>query len=255
MKKILILYFSGVGATKKVAELMHHRLSQSCEVAIFSLESKDIPAISGYDALIIGTPTHHAAPPKIVMNYFATLPPLLKEMPAFIYNTRGLCSLNTNRLLAKQLQQKNIITFMDRVYRSPASDGSIVAPYIKRFFEFEPDLEIKINRDCNNFLDLLNRGELQGYIPNFQWGSIINAPNKFAGQSITLKIRLHKDKCTKCGLCIKQCPHKAFSKDGDGYPLFAAKNCENCYRCVHHCPNLALSLNKKKPLKKTLVNS
>ena len=254
MKKILILYFSGAGATKRVAEIIYTQLSQSQinEVDMLSVESEDIPNISEYDALVIGTPTYHAAPAKAIMSYIETMPRLKKKSPAFIYNTRGTCSLNANRILSKQLQKKNIVTIMDRAYRTPASDGSLFAPFIRRFFEFEKDLEKKISCDCTTFLELLKQDMTQGYIPRFQLGSIVNAPNKAAGHLITKKIHLHKDKCIRCHVCIEKCPHKAFSQDKQGYPLFNQKGCENCYRCVHHCPKMALSLSKRKTPKKLL---
>ena len=252
MQKILVLYFSGVGTTKKIAELMHSHLSQNCKADIFSIESKDVPNVKSYDSLIIGTPTYHAAPPRLVVDFINAMPQLSKEIPAFIFNTRGLCSLNTNRIMAKQLQKKNILTIMDKAYRGPASDGSLIAPFIKRFFEYEKNLEQKIDRDCTTFLELLEKDVLQGYIPRFQFGSVINAPNKAAGQLITVKIHLHKDKCVKCGKCIKICPHKILSANESNYPLLTSKGCENCYRCIHHCPSLALSLSKKKPPKKVL---
>jgi len=250
--KISIIYFSGVGATKMVAELMHSRLSQNCEVDIFSVESKNTLHIDNYDALIVGTPTYHAAPAKIIMNYFDKIPRFIKDVPAFVYNTYSLYSLNTNRILAKQLQKKNIHTIMDKTYRSPASDGSIIAPFVKRFFEFEKDLEIKIDHNCMEFLEMLKQDNPRGYIPRFQFGSIINAPNKAAGQLITLRIHLHKDKCVKCNHCIEHCPHAAISTGKDDYPLFISKNCENCYRCIHHCTKVALSLSKRRTPKKLL---
>ena len=252
MKQILVLYFSGTGATKKVAEIMHARLSVECKTDIFSIENSDIPIFDTYNALIIGTPVYHAAPAKAIVRYAEKIPQLNNEIPAFIYNTRGLCSLNTNRILAKKLREKSIITVMDKAYRSPASDGAIIAPFIKRFFEFEKDIEKKVNHDCVNFLELLINKKLQGYIPRFRFGSIINAPNKFAGQLVTLKIHLHKDKCIKCRQCVEQCPHAAFLIGLDNYPLLDSKNCENCYRCIHHCPKMALSLSKRRTPKKLL---
>jgi len=252
MNKILILYFSGVGAAKKVADLMFTSLLQNSKTDIFSIESKDTPDIVEYDALIIGTPVYHAAPAKAVMTYWDKTPRLSKEIHAFVYSTHGLCSLNTNRILAKKLLEKNIYVIVDKAYRSPASDGSIIAPFIKRFFEFEKNIEKKVDNDCTNFLKLLNYNTPQRYIPKFSFGSIINAPNKAIGQLITLKIHLHQDKCMKCGHCIEQCHHNVFSKDKDGYPMFSTKGCENCYRCIHHCPKTALSLSKRKTPKKLL---
>jgi len=252
MKKILILYFSGVGATKKIAELIHLKLSQNCTVDIFSIEDKNIPTIDTYDALIVGTPVHHAAPAKALLHYFEMLPKLATKLPAFLYCTRAMTSLHTNRILSQKLKSKNITTILDKEYRSPASDGSIIAPFIKRFFEFEKNLDTKINTDCLNFLELLNTNKMQDYTPRLRFGSILNAPNKLAGQRTTLKIYLHKDKCIKCDCCMKQCPHFSFSIDNLGYPLHHSKNCVNCYRCIHHCPKTALSLSKRRTPRKLL---
>ena len=252
MKKILILFFSGVGANKKIAELMYAQLSQYYETAMFSMEDKNMPDINNYDALIIGTPVYHGAPAKVVMKFFETIHRLINETSAFIYNTRGLHSFNTNRILSKKILQKNIITIMDREYRGTASDGAIIAPFIKRFFKFEKNIDKKVERDCRKFIEILKNDKPQGYIPRFRLGSIINAPNKAAGQLITLKIHLHKNKCIKCGKCIEQCPHMAFRADKDGYPLLNSKGCENCYRCIHHCPQAALSLSKRRTPKKLL---
>jgi len=252
MKKILILYFSGVGATKKIADLMYASLLQNSKVDIYSIESKDTPNIVEYDALIFGTPVYHGAPAKIVMDYWDRMSRINKETHAFVYNTRGLCSLNTNRILAKKLLEKNIYVIMDKAYRGPASDGSIIAPFVKRFFEFEKGIKKKIDQDCMKYLEMLNYNAPKRYIPRFSFGSIINAPNKTAGQFITLKIHLHQDKCIKCGHCIEQCPHKVFLKDESGYPVFSSIGCENCFRCIHHCPKTALSLSRHKTPKKIL---
>ena len=232
---------------------MHTRLSQNCKVDIFSVENKNIPNISDYDALIIGMPVYHGAPPKVMLDYCDTIPRLNNEIHTFVYNTRGTHSLNTNRILSKKLFSKNIVIVMDREYRSPASDGSIIVPFVKRFFEFEKNIEKKIANDCEAFLELLKENEPKKYIPKFRFGSIINAPNKLAGQLITLKVHLHKNKCVQCSRCIEKCPHSAFSISKDGFPQFISKKCENCYRCIHHCPQLALSLSKRRALKKTLI--
>lgn len=252
MKKVLILYFSGVGATKKVAELMYSFISQYCTVDLFPFEKTGEYHMNKYDAFIIGTPVYHAAPSYVVRDYFDSITPLMKSTPAFIYNTRATWSCNTNRILAKQIQGKNIITIIDKDYRSPASDGSLIAPFIQRFFEFEGNLQQKITLDCTAFLKLLQKETTQGYIPRFRVSSVINAPNKLAGQLITFKIHLHRDKCNKCGTCRESCPHNALGKDNSGYPVFIAKNCENCYRCIHHCPKMALSLKKRNTPKKVL---
>ena len=245
--KILILYFSGAGSTKRLAEIMQSCLlhSKACTVALLSVENSIELNLIDYDAFIIGTPVYHGAPSNIIKKYFNLLSPLSKSTPAFIYNTRALCSCNTNRLLAKQLLKKNIITVKDRDYQTPASDGALILPFYKRFFTFEKNIYAKIHRDCEDFLGLLRAEQLHGYIPRFRFSSIINSPNKLMGQMITFKIFLHQDKCVKCGRCIENCPHHALKRSEKGYPVFLIAKCENCYRCIHHCPAKALSLNRR----------
>ncbi len=246
MNKILILYFSGVGATRQVAEWMVATLQDLLIADIFSIEQSGHFALDPYDALIIGTPCFHAAPAQRLMDYFATLPPLPAPVPAFVFNTHGLYSCNTNRILAKALTRKNIRTIMDRSYRAPASDFTLLAPAIQPIFHFEKRIRQKIAADCAHFIQTRQSAKL--HIPHFAFSSIFNAPNRLAGHCIPLTIHVHIDRCVQCGRCIQNCPHSAVAKDSDGYPAFNKTACENCYRCVHHCPALALSLSAHKKL-------
>ena len=61
-------------------------------------------------------------------------------------------------------------------------------------------------------------------------------------------------KLPRCGRCIRSCPHHAWKRDAQGYPVFQRKKCENCYRCIHHCTAKALSLSKRKRPKKLLYS-
>lgn len=252
MKKVLILYFSGVGSAKKVAELMYESLRGTCELRRCAIENATTVDLNDFDALIIGTPVYHAAPSRIIADYFHGTRPLEKQTPAFLYNTRATWSCNTNRILTKQIQAKNIITIMDRDYRSPASDGSLIAPFVQRFFEFQKDLSEQVLIDSKKFMLLLSTGDTQGYIPRFRFTSVINAPNKLAGQLITFPVHNHRDRCLRCGTCVKNCPHETMATDDDGYPIWNAERCENCYRCIHHCLAKALSLSKRRAPKKLL---
>ena len=255
MKKVLILYFSGAGATKKIARLMFAHLKEKYTVELRSFEAAGKLHLNEYDAFIIGTPVYHAAPSYVVLDFIKTMLPMKRAAPAFLYNTRATWSCNTNRILAKKLLEKNVITIMDRDYRSPDSDGSLIVPFVRRFFQFERQIREKVARDCDIFLSRLDTpGIKKGYIPHFRVSSIINAPNKLAGQLITFPILLHRDHCTRCGRCIRSCPHHAWKRDTQGYPVFQRKKCENCYRCIHHCPAKALSLSKRRRPKKLLYS-
>lgn len=251
--KLLILYFSGVGATKKVAEMMATQLFEH-EIKIYSVEEKSFKDFSCYDALIVGTPTYHAEPAQFLMDYIEEIPCQSKQIPTFVFNTKGLASCQTNRILAKKLLSKNLITIYDADYVTPASDGVLFAPQIKRFFRFEKDIQLKIARDCTHFLQLVQaqKEKIVANIPPVRFSTFLNAPNKFGSSFLKMSIHLHQEACIKCSLCIKGCPYGAFTVCEDGFPIVIKNKCTNCYRCIHHCPTRALSLFKKKKHQRVL---
>lgn len=253
MKKILILYFSGAGATLNSAKYMQTCINKTtgCSADIHSMEDDLEQNINDYDALIIGTPCYHCAPCRTLISFFKKLPKLTNTKPAMVFNSYSLWSCNTNRITAEIIKEKNIATVHDTAYRSHASDGSLITPFIKRFFEFEKNIYEKINEDCKKFISIID-DKYEEYIPHFKISSVINAPNKLMGHLITFNIYIHKDKCIKCGKCINRCPHNALYSDKNNYPAFIKSECENCYRCIHNCPKNALSLSRKKTPNKTL---
>lgn len=205
--KILILYFSGVGATKQIAKMMANQLSDY-EVEIYSVEEKVFKDFSCYDALIIGTPTHHAEPAQFLMNYIEFIPVQIQQIPTFVFNTKGLASCHTNRILAAKLHSKNLVTIYDADYMAPASDGSLFVPQIKRFFRFEKDIKGKVKQDCTHFLQLVltQTDKVKAKLPRIRFSPFINAPNKLGSRFVKMNIHLHQDACIKCNLCIRRCP-------------------------------------------------
>ncbi len=254
MKRTVVLYHSGVGNTKKVAEKIHRIVSKAFDSELYSVEK--LPKtldFNSYDGLIIGFPVIHTHPTKTILNFINSIERLSAAKPAYIFTTCGLYSANTLRIFAKRCVAKNIIPVLNKVFWGcPATDGTLLAPFIKRFFAFPKNLDTNILLDANAFIELINSGHFSLKMPRFKIYSILTFPNKIAGQLITFPIHLHSEKCCKCGKCSMNCPTQAFRTDENGYPLFQSQNCEKCYRCIHHCPNLALSLNKRKTPKKVL---
>lgn len=59
-----------------------------------------------------------------------------------------------------------------------------------------------------------------------------------------LDFKVDKEKCTRCGLCVADCPAHVIDT-ADGYPLTAAEKEGGCYRCQHCfavCPTGAVSI-------------
>lgn len=64
-----------------------------------------------------------------------------------------------------------------------------------------------------------------------------------------LDFRVNREFCTKCGLCIADCPAMIIAMDS-GYPAIAPEKEATCYRCQHClavCPTGAVSILGLKP--------
>lgn len=242
-----------MGSTKIVAEKFHKLLEKQFESSLFSIE--DLPEdldLNAYDGFLFGYPVYHARPPQFFIKFIESMEPLHADKPAFIFNTRGLYSANSQRILANYLRKKNIKIILDQEYRSPASDISLLMPYVTFVWHFEAGLESKIQKHCTLFAERIEKGVSESYIPRFRFHGILNAPNQLAGRLITFPIHLHRQACFQCGKCIANCPVQAQIWGEGGYPAFQKQKCENCYRCIHHCPAHALSLSRRKLPKRVL---
>jgi nitroreductase/NAD-dependent dihydropyrimidine dehydrogenase PreA subunit len=52
-----------------------------------------------------------------------------------------------------------------------------------------------------------------------------------------------KEKCTKCGLCLENCPFRAWETDEDGFPRQKQEyECFSCYNCMVPCATDAISI-------------
>lgn len=63
-------------------------------------------------------------------------------------------------------------------------------------------------------------------------------------------IQIQTEKCTRCGLCLKDCLAKLLTFGEDGFPTFIPGGEQRCFRCQHClavCPQGALSWSGKNP--------
>ena len=57
-------------------------------------------------------------------------------------------------------------------------------------------------------------------------------------------------RCTRCGLCVADCPARIITLPDDGYPKIPREKEGSCYRCQHClaiCPPGAVSILGLKP--------
>lgn len=243
----LILYFSGTGNTKAVAEGFQKSLQKRGHAAVLhSLEENaDLSEIS-YDFLILGFPKYYEYPVLLVQkNLKQALPKREKQIPALAFCTQA-GPLNTDfTKIEKMLKRKNHLLTVS-VSFSYANNM-----FIFPVFQPTEDTKVQKNRDkiqeqieplLNDFFSNQIRKERvkawQKPVFHFVAAACTKLMPVFA-------MRFSADEsCIRCGLCAKRCPvHNIEIKEGR--PRFH-RNCLFCMRCINSCPTNSIRYHGRK---------
>lgn len=242
--KILILYHSGAGSTKTIAEIYHKKLD-SYFVDISSIDFEyDYEILKNYEVLVLAFPTYHCTPSSSMMDFIKNMPPMQKPKKAFAFTTCGLYSGNTLREFTKKCLAKNIYIYGYSVYKAPATDGVLLFPPLSFMLDYEKNIANKIKSDVNKIEHIINSNTNKVKIPQFKIYTILNYPNKVLGKAYKHKLKLLRDRCVGCNKCVNDCIRKGWDRVGK-YPQYERNRCEFCFKCVHHCPNEAIALSQK----------
>ncbi len=72
--KILTLYYSKSGNTKKIAEAIHNIASINNEASLKSLKEINDTDLNNYDFIFLGAPCHHSTLAKVILSYIEKIP-------------------------------------------------------------------------------------------------------------------------------------------------------------------------------------
>ena len=238
--KILILYFSGTGHTKRVAVKWREELLKlEHEVSLHSIEDikpNDLN-LDNFDLLGIGFPIHAFNTPQIVMDYFKDIRST-KSLEAFNFMVSGeYLRLNhsAGNRLKRLLKKKNIKITNEYHYLMPYN---IIFRHTEDIaYKMDSYMRQMVAIDAANLLNerhQLKKCHLMG------WATFMLRIEHPFTHTNGKHFKIDSTKCIKCMKCINTCP-TANIKYQDGKFGFANK-CILCMRCSFNCPTDAFKI-------------
>jgi len=246
--KIQVLYYSGAGNTKFIANSIENKLSERNHIVkSIRVTEKSIPLLDNdFDVLFLGFPVFFRNAPALIYKVFEKLPG--GNRPIMVFITKGLYSGNAYKYIHKRSLENNFIPigFIDLLM--PGTD--LLTAVIKKnsFAEkFFTGIHSKnIHKKVNKFVDKMGK--------NKRIKSVYTKWYTFLDNLIVKKIEIkadndHKDwigkftvnnkDCIKCMKCINGCP-RGNIKLNTGI-LFGI-NCDTCLYCINNCPKYAINI-------------
>ncbi|MCL2764541.1 MAG: EFR1 family ferrodoxin [Treponema sp.] len=234
-----MLYFSGTGNSKYIAELFCRAMNAEC----FSIEEKiDFSRlIAQHDEIGFCYPVYGSRVPGIMREFAQKHMEFLKNKKVIIFCTQMFFSGDGARAFTDMFARN----FFQVIY----AEHFLMPNNVNNLFILPLDNKRKINRYiakaekkmqlvCGNIKNgiIKRRGfNIFSRILGLPQGLLMPVFEKKALDSVRVN-----EKCTQCGLCVSVCPVSNFEK-ADG-KIITGKKCTICYRCINKCPQKAIEV-------------
>lgn len=245
--KGLILYFSGTGNTKFIAnKLCEEFIQNKCNMDIHSIEENINIKKYSYDYLIVGFPKYFEYIPEIFMEYIKdNINYSGKEIKTMIFSTGRDEIKSSFKELEDLLLEKNYKVIITKNFKMP--DSHILSKKYKgvEVSDLEEIYKISINEVKNSVENFLIENYSKEKISNFK-GNIIKRLSRFRTRELyknSYKFSISSS-CDKCNLCVRNCPTKNI--DNIANEIKFRDNCIMCCRCISICPQNAILYKEKK---------
>lgn len=240
--RILLIYYTGTYNTRYLTERLAGRLRAHGHAVRTVEVNRDTPAESldvGYDLVGIGYPIYGFNAPAPLERYLKRLS-FPRGQRFFIYKNSGETFAMNNassRIILRRLRRAGA------VFRG---EYHFVMPY-NIHFRFEDDFVRELLQKDERLLSVLVHDLESGkvrHIPSrllYNLGAFFVAIQKVGGNVNSFFYRVDRERCTGCGLCVRDCPEHNIKKTEDGKIVFG-HTCDMCMRCSFFCPKDAIRI-------------
>ncbi|GCF94161.1 flavodoxin [Enterococcus florum] len=245
----MILYFSGTGNSRYVAELLANELGDELRSLNQLIKEQKTMALVSERPWVIVCPTYAWRPPRIVIEFIEQTY-FTGSQKVYFFMTCDTNTLNAIRYIHEICQKKDweLTGFAEII---------MVDNYIVLAKSIRPDEEIqkRINQAEKTVKLLAKRIAVNGSLPSFSKtgglaGAFISGPvnSFFYRVLINGKGFYAAPQCLQCGKCATVCPLNNIQLTSDK-PCWG-RNCTHCMACIGICPVQAVEYKNKTQGKK-----
>lgn len=237
----MIIYYSGTGNSKYVAERIAKGVGEECLSLFDKLQNKDYSQMVSNEPWVVVSPTYAWQIPHILSSWLKKAV-LTGNRKVYFVMTCGVDIGNAEASL------KKICELRDMEYMGCKR---VVMPenYIAMFDAPEQEEALKIIDEAENDIDdiiyKIKSGKrligLKISVLDMIKSSLVN----FLFYPLFVRARAFKadENCIGCGKCAKSCVMNNISIE-DGKPVWGNK-CTHCMACICGCPENAIEYGKK----------
>ncbi|MCL2406444.1 MAG: EFR1 family ferrodoxin [Defluviitaleaceae bacterium] len=236
---MLMLYFSGTGNSKYIAELFSRNMGAKC----FSIE-EDVDFerhIGKSDTIAFCYPVYMSRVPRILREFVTRYVNALRGKRVIIFCTQLILSGDGARAFMQLIPKGYVrVIYAEHFFMPnnvtnvailPTAGEGAIQRCAKR-------AQKKMKKACDNIV--LGKVRKRGFNPFSRFlglfqGVLLNKVEQAANKSVRIS-----DKCTLCGVCEAACPMGNLAVSGN--MVTHKQNCTMCYRCVNKCPYGAITI-------------
>jgi len=244
---MLMLYFSGTGNSKYVAELFASEMKAACHSIEDAVDFGSLISESGTIAFCY--PVYMSRVPRIMREFVSRHLGVLKGKKTVIFCTQLILSGDGARSFAALFPKNHALVIYAEHFFMPNNVSNVPVlpmPSENTINKCMDTAKRKMEKVCEDIRHgkVRKRGfNLFSRLLGLPQGVFITKTEQLANNSF----RADAD-CTVCGLCVRICPTNNLAiNDGK---ITHNHNCTMCYRCINQCPKKAIRVLLRGKVKK-----
>ncbi|MCL2563728.1 MAG: EFR1 family ferrodoxin [Oscillospiraceae bacterium] len=236
---MLMLYFSGTGNSRYIAELFCGQTDAACHSIEEKIDFKVL--IDAEDVIGFCYPVYFSSVPKMMRAFAAEHMEALKGKQVIIFCTQFMLSGYGSRKFVFLFPKGHVDVIYTAHFFMPNNMPDVPVLPISSDKGIEKSLaraEKKMETVCRNIRD--GKVKKRGFSPAAHLLGLLQSTSMGAMERRANRAVSIDSDCTKCGLCLTICPMDNFSMDAQG--VRHNHNCTMCYRCINVCPEKSISV-------------